>query len=161
MHITSRSCCLQTLGTDFHKHPQNGSESGDSPQNWSCMRSIVQVRGHRLHNIRDNPLPCQKKAVILHSHSALGSHSRQPSSSRTSLTKVSSRVRDFKRSASPPLPIRAQSRRRLWGPQRKRIACSSDDALHAHRTFIALPSHVRTHAIHKRTWCFLRMQVDK
>ena len=34
-------------------------------------------------------------------------------------------------------------------------------ASHAHRTFIALPSHVRTRAIHKRTWCFLRMQVDK
>ena len=28
------------------------------------------------HAIRINPLPCQKKAVILHSHSALGSHSR-------------------------------------------------------------------------------------
>ena len=30
------------------------------------MRSIVQVSGHRLHNILDNPLPCQKKAVPLH-----------------------------------------------------------------------------------------------
>ncbi len=40
------------------------------------MRSIVQVSGHRLHDIRDNPLPCRKKAVILHSHSN-ASHAHQ------------------------------------------------------------------------------------
>ena len=32
---------------------------------------------------------------------------------------------------------------------------------HVHRTFIALPSHTRTRVVHKRTWCFLQMQVDK
>ena len=74
------------------------------------------------HAIRTNPLPCQKKAVILHSHSALGSHSRYRSTKSAgdqglcspqkseifggpkkdaSLTKVSSRVRDLQRFASP------------------------------------------------------------
>ena len=31
----------------------------------------LEVSGHRPHNIRDNPLPCQKKAVILQSHSEM------------------------------------------------------------------------------------------
>ena len=76
------------------------------------------------HAIRTNPLPCQKKAVILQSHSALESHSRYRSTKSAgdqglcspqkseifggpkkdaSLTKVSSRVRDLQRFASPPL----------------------------------------------------------
>ena len=37
-----------------------------------CLRGL-EVSGHRLHKSGDNPLPCQKKAVILHSHSALES----------------------------------------------------------------------------------------
>ena len=32
---------------------------------------------------------------------------------------------------------------------------------HVHRTLIALPSHTHTRVVHKRTWCFLQMQVDK
>ena len=84
---------------------------------------IARNPGHRPHNIRDNPLPCQKKAVILHSHSALESHSRYRSTKSAgdqglcspqkseifggpkkdaSLTKVSSRVRDLQRFSSSP-----------------------------------------------------------
>ena len=58
------------------------------------------------HAIRTNPLPCQKKVVILHSHSALGSQ-----------WLIAFVVADFakgfrhaeiKRSIAPPLPIRAK-----------------------------------------------------
>ena len=31
---------------------------------------------------------------------------------------------------------------------------------HAHRTFIAFPSHTRAGVNNKRTWCFLKMQVE-
>ena len=87
------------------------------PNHWgTCTQS-----GPIPHAIRTNPLPCQKKAVPLHSHSALGSHSRYRSTKSAgdqglcspqkseifggpkkdaSLTKVSSRVRDLQRFSS-------------------------------------------------------------
>ena len=64
-------------------------------------------------------------------------------------------------SRHPGQPIAMSKKSSNFALAFKSIARSSDDASHAHRTFIALPSHVRIRAIHKRTWCFLRMQVDK
>ena len=80
-----------------------------------CTRS-----GPIPHAIRTNPLPCQKKAVILHSHSALGSHSRYRST----------------KSAGDQGLCSPQKSEIFGGPKK--------DASHAHRTFIALPSHTRT-----------------
>ena len=139
MHITSRSCCLQNLGTN--NSTLEWSYMGRKTIEKGCLRRWLrlrrlQVSGHRPHDIRDNPLPCQKKAVILHSHS----------SEMASLTKVSSRVRDLR---APHLLLSPFEHSSLGAPRK------------THRTFIALPSHVRTRAIHKRTWCFLRMLVDK
>ena len=54
---------------------------------WLCLRSIVQVSGHRPHDIPDNPLPCQKKAVPLHSQSE-----KPPGQPRNPTT-----IRDFRR----------------------------------------------------------------
>ena len=54
MHITSGSGCLQTLGTDFHKHPWNGSESGENhrkgvPAEMTSQRTqTAQVRGQAI-----------------------------------------------------------------------------------------------------------------
>ena len=42
----------------------------------------------------------------------------------------------------------------------KASALPNEDASHAHRTFIALPSHTQTRVNNKRTWCFLQMQVE-
>ena len=72
MHITSRSCCLQNLGTN--NSTLEWSYMGRKTIEKGCLRRWLrlrrlQVSGHRPHDIRDNPLPCQKKAVILHSHS--------------------------------------------------------------------------------------------
>ena len=75
--------------------------------------------------------------VSLHSHSALESHSRYRSS----------------KSAGDQGLCSPQKSEMFGGPKK--------DASHAHRTLIALPSHTRTRVFHKRTWCFLQMQVDK
>ena len=104
---------------NFRKKHTWGNRGNRGNQGLDCTQS-----GPIAHDIRDNPLPCQKKVVILHSHSALGSHSRYRSTKSAgdqglcspqkseifggpkkdaSLTKVSSRVRDLQRSASPPL----------------------------------------------------------
>ena len=50
------------------------------------------------HAIRTNPLPCQKKVVILHSHSALGSHSRYRSTKSAGDQGLCSpqKIRDFR-----------------------------------------------------------------
>ena len=97
------------------------------PNHWgTCTQS-----GPIPHAIRTNPLPCQKKAVPLHSHSALESHSRYRSTKSAgdqglcspqkseifggpkkdaSLTKVSSRVRDC---SAPHLLLSTKSPRLL------------------------------------------------
>ena len=82
--------------------------------------AVSQVRGQLPHKSGDNPLPCQKKAVILHSHSALESHSRYRST-------------------------KSAGDQGLCSPQKSEIfGDPKKDASHAHRTFIALPSHTRT-----------------
>ena len=80
-----------------------------------CTRS-----GPIPHAIRTNPLPCQKKAVILQSHSALESHSRYRST-------------------------KSAGDQGLCSPQKSEIfGGPNGDASHAHRTLIALPSHTLT-----------------
>ena len=84
------------------------------------------------------PQIIQNFVLPLHSHSALESHSRYRSTKS------------------------AGDQEGLCSPQKSEIfGGPNEDASHAHRTFIALPSHTRTRVVHKRTWCFLQMQVDK
>ena len=74
-------------------------------------------------------------AVILHSHSALESHSRYRST-------------------------KSAGDQGLCSPQKSEIfGGPNGDASHAHRTLIVLPSHTHTRANNKWTWCFLQMQV--
>ena len=82
------------------------------------------------------PQIIQNFVLPLHSHSALESHSRYRST-------------------------KSAGDQGLCSPQKSEIfGGPNEDASHAHRTFIALPSHTRARVVHKRTWCFLQMQVE-
>ena len=67
------------------------------------------------------------------------------------VTKVSSRVRDLRAPHLLLSPFEHRDEGVSGGP--------NGDAPHAHRTFIALPSHTRTRVNNKRTRCFLKKQV--
>ena len=56
-------------------------------------------------------------------------------------------------SRHPGQPIAMSEKSSNFAPQFKK-------ASHAHRTFIALPSHTHTRVVNKRTWCFVQMQVE-
>ena len=110
--------------------------------------AVSQVRGQLPHKSGDNPLPCQKKAVILHSHSALESHSRYRSTKSAgdqglcspqkseifggpqkdaSLTKVSSRVRDC---SAPHLLLSPFEHSSLGTAKRNLLSTKSPRLLH-------------------------------